>query len=158
MKRRTRSAAWPFFGVYCGPSGTDGDLLAWCRLCASQGFDTRHFMDKGSTRNAIKRLETIFRRSPPTPRGMLHGRAALSSCLNLAGGNRSKRVLDWSITRYLTTDARPHRLRSVPKSVMTHSPHTLTKDPYMDAFLRELSSYFPPAQKTLLHHLLELYS
>lgn len=89
---------------------------------------------------------------------MLLGRAALFMRRNPAGGKRSKRVVDGSITRYLKNNARPLHLRCVLMSVMIHSPHKLTKNPYMDAMLSGLRSYSPPAQNAMLHHLVQLHS
>lgn len=110
--RKLRSATWRFLEVYCKNERADGDLLGWCRLCGALGVSTTLFMSKGTKRNAVKHFENVSK-GDGSVKQMVHDRAALYTCQNPTGATRSKRVVDGSITRFMSSDQRPHNLRFV---------------------------------------------
>lgn len=158
LARKVRSFAWTFFEVYLAQDGS-GSLMGWCRLCAGMGTTNTQFMPKGAIGNSVKHFENTANGAGGQERWLVHSRAALLLCRNPTGGNRTKRVVDGSISRFFTADVRPHHLRFVLMQVMSYSPQVLTENPYLEAFVSGLSSsYSTPSRHTVTHHLTEIYS
>lgn len=158
LARKVRSFAWTFFEVYLAQDGS-GSLMGWCRLCAGMGTTNTQFMPKGAIGNSVKHFENTANGAGGQERRLVHSRAALLLCRNPTGGNRTKRVVDGSISRFFTVDVRPHHLRFVLMQVMSYSPQVLTENPYLEAFVSGLSSsYSTPSRHTVTHHLTEIYS
>lgn len=76
-------------------------------------------MQNGTIGNSLKHFENTANGVGSQERRLLHFRAALLICRNATGGNRSKRVVDGTITRFLSPDVRPHHLRFVMVQVMS---------------------------------------
>eukprot|EP00168_Porphyra_purpurea_P008957 TRINITY_DN216_c0_g1_i1.p1 TRINITY_DN216_c0_g1~~TRINITY_DN216_c0_g1_i1.p1 ORF type:complete len:382 (+),score=54.03 TRINITY_DN216_c0_g1_i1:492-1637(+) len=154
-----RSAAWPLYKLYRAQDSTGGALLGWCRLCGGQGTANIQLMPEGTIGNAVKHFENTANGAGTLTSRLVHSRAALLICRNPAGGNRTKRVVNGSITRFFSPDVRPHHLRFVLMLVMSYFPRALTHNPFMDDFVTGLSpSYSTPSPNTVTHHLVELYS
>lgn len=157
LARKMRSAAWQFFELYRSQD-PNGSLLGWCRLCAGLGTTNIQLMQKGTIGNSVKHFENTANGAGSQERRLVHSRAALLICRNATGGNRSKRVVDGTITRFFSPDARSHHLRFVMMQVMTYSPQVLTENPHVDAFVSGLCSYSTPSRNTMTHHLIEIYA
>lgn len=157
LARKVRSAAWQLFELY-RTQDDNGSLLGWCRLCAGLGTTNIQNMRNGTIGNSVKPFENTANGVGSQERRLLHSRAALLICRNATGGNRSKRVVDGTITRFFSPDVRPHHLRFVMMQVISYSPQVLTENPHVDAFVSGLSSYSTPSRNTMTHHLIEIYS
>lgn len=157
--RKVRSVAWSFLEVYCQDEGSEGDLLCWCRLCASLGVSTTLYLQKKAISNAFKLFENASMGDASGLKQMVHARAALDICQNPTGGTRSKRAIEGSISRFISAAQRLHNLRFVLMLVMTRSPHVLTSNSYVNDFVSGLSStYSTPSPSTMLKLMVELYA
>jgi len=140
----------------------DGNLVALCNLCHRLQESEKNcltFLRKGNNSNGIKHFEWGAAKDLPTTKQLSHARAVVHFLKNVASGNRSKCLNpDNSIDWFVNKDRRADNLRFFTMQVMTLSPHSLSANQYVRAFLAPLTKYVPPSHDTVVKLLLEIYT